>query len=326
VPEIPVIDISGFIDGASARKRTIATAVNRACEEIGFFVITGHGVDAGLCGSVFKVAGEFFDLPLEEKLRVKQWRDDLARGYSAPAAESVSYSRGEWTPGDLKESFSMGPLRVPEGHFAANLWPKRPRELKDTLSRYFIAMERLAATLMHIFAAALDLPERYFDDKIDRHASLLRVLNYPDQPAPPLPNQWRAGAHTDYDGFTILRQEDELRPGGLQVRTRAGEWIDVPVIPDSFVINIGDMLMQWTNDGWVSTEHQVVNPPRERALGSRRMSIPFFHTPNYDAVIECLPGCSSADRPPKYAPVRSGDWARMKFRKQVTFAEGDDGR
>lgn len=325
MPTIPVIDIAEFMNDEAPRKAATAAAVNRACEEIGFFVITGHGVDARLCRGTFAAAGAFFDLPLGEKLKVKQLRDDLARGYSAPAAESVSYSRGDWTPGDLKESFSMGPLRVPEGHFAANVWPARPAELKDVLSRYFTTMERLSSAMMRLFACALGLDEHYFDRKIDRHASLLRVLNYPDQPEVPLPNQWRAGAHTDYDGFTILRQEDEARPGGLQVRTRAGEWIDVPVIADSFVINIGDMMMQWTNDRWLSTEHRVVNPPRERALGSRRMSIPFFHTPNYDAVIECLPGCGGG-RPAKYAPVKSGDWARIKFRKQVTFAESGEGR
>lgn len=322
--EVPVIDVSGFVHNQAQRKRQVAAAVNQACERIGFFVVTGHGVDAQLCSKALDASRVFFDLPLEEKLRIKQSRNDLARGYSAPAAESVSYSRDQWTPGDLKESFSMGPPRVPENHFAANAWPARPGELKDALTDYYRAMEGLSSVLMRTFARALDLDENYFADKINRHSSVLRVINYPEQPEPPLPGQWRSGPHTDYDGFTILRQEDETRPGGLQARGRSGAWVDVPVIPNSFVINIGDMLMQWTNDRWLSTEHRVLNPSRDKALGSRRMSMPFFHSPNYDVVIECIPSCCGPNRPAKYAPVRSGDWARMKFQKQVTFASTGD--
>jgi isopenicillin N synthase-like dioxygenase len=164
---------------------------------------------------------------------------------------------------------------------------------------------------MRLFAMALELPEAYFDASINRHISRLRVRNYPALQTAPEPGQLRAGPHSDYGSLTILKTED--RPGGLQVAGKAGEWQDVPHVPGSFVVNIGDMMARWTNDRWVSTLHRVANPPPELAAHSRRQSLVFFHNPNYDAVVECLPGCSDAGTPPKYAPTTSGGHLREKF-------------
>src|SRR3954465_6012573 len=147
----------------------------------------------------------------------------------------------------------------------------------------------------------------------------MRVINYPDQPDNPLPGQLRAGAHSDYGTLTILRSENVA--GGLQVRDRAGAWVDVVTMPDSFVINIGDMMQYWTNDRWISTIHRVVNPPRDQNLGSRRQSIVFFHSPNENTLISCLDGCSSAANPPKYAPILAGEHLRQKSAKAGTLAE-----
>jgi isopenicillin N synthase-like dioxygenase len=104
------------------------------------------------------------------------------------------------------------------------------------------------------------------------------------------------------------------------VLNRRGEWVDVVSPPDAFVVNLGDLMMHWTNDRWVSTLHRVVNPPRDAASGSRRQSIVFFYQPNYDALIECLPGCCSPGRPPKYAPVTSGEHRLRKFLRTVAGA------
>ena len=239
------------------------------------------------------------------------------------------YSRLKHTPGDLKETFSIGPIDVPadeyhtcapaQSHFAANLWPARPLEFKPIWTEYFQRMEILAGTMMRIFALALQLPEDYFEDKIDRHVSALRVHNYPNQPEPPQAGQLRAGEHSDLGTFTILRHERERRPGGLQVHTRSGEWIDVPAIADSFVINLGDMMMRWTNDRWVSTPHRVVNPPRERALESRRVAAAFFHETNYDTIVECLPSCRSSVNPPKYSPISCGEYL---YERIMRFQQG----
>ena len=149
-------------------------------------------------------------------------------------------------------------------------------------------MGGLAEDLMAMFALALDLPELFFADKIDRHISRLRVRNYPAPTAPPKPGQLRAGAHCDYGSLTILRTED--KPGGLQVFNHAKEWVDVPFAPDSFIINIGELMARWTNERWRANLHRVVNPPADKAAASRRLSLVFFHNPNYDTPVAALPG------------------------------------
>src|SRR5258708_11252386 len=99
---------------------------------------------------------------------------------------------------------------------------------------------------MRIFALALELPEDFFDDKIDRHISMFRVLSYPSQADQPEPRQLRAGAHSDYGSLTIVKIED--RPRGLQVCNKDDEWVDVPVVPRSLVSHIVDLIRQWPHD------------------------------------------------------------------------------
>jgi isopenicillin N synthase-like dioxygenase len=146
---------------------------------------------------------------------------------------------------------------------------------------------------------------------------MFRALHYPNQPDAPLEGQLRAGAHSDYGSLTIVRQED--RPGGLQVLDHSGEWVDVPVVDGGLVVNIGDLMAEWTNDRWVSTMHRVVNPPRDAAGDSDRVSLVFFHQPNYDAVIECLPSVLGPGEEPKYAVTTSGQHLYDKFVKQTSM-------
>jgi isopenicillin N synthase-like dioxygenase len=320
--EVPIIDVAPLRHGDAAAQQTAARAIDQACRSIGFLVITGHGVPAALIERVDAVSRQFFDLPLAAKMAVRRPAPNVTRGYIALEGEAVARSRGTATPGDLNESLMIGPVDVPVGdpyctcaeagtHFAPNLWPAAPAALKPIYIDYFRAMERLAADLMRGFARALDLAPDFFDDKIDRHVSRLRVRNYPAQDTAPAPGQLRAGAHSDYGSLTILRAED--RPGGLQVFTRDGAWVDVPIVPDCFIVNIGDLMAQWTNDQWVSTLHRVVNPPSALAGDSRRQSLVFFHNPNYDAPVACLPSCESAERPAKYPPTTAGVYLLNRF-------------
>jgi isopenicillin N synthase-like dioxygenase len=318
---VPVIDIAPYRGVDIAARRALAAEVDRTCREIGFMVISGHGVDPGLIAEVERVSRAFFDLPLEEKMRIVRPAPDVTRGYMPMKAEVLVRSRGGDAPGDLNESLMIGspdadgsPYYVaPEAgrHFATNLWPERPEGLRPIYERYYRVMDALAIDLMRLFALALGLPETYFDSSVDRSISRLRVRNYPAPLEPPVLGQLRAGAHSDYGSLTILKTED--RPGGLQVQGRDGDWLDVPHRPGCFVVNIGDMLARWTNDRWVSTLHRVVNPPADRVAESRRQSVVFFQNPNYDALVACLPGCTDAANPPKYAPTTSGGHLREKF-------------
>ena len=304
--DVPVIDLTPYRDGSA--KGDVARQVDAACRGIGFLVISGHGVAPGLIERTRTAGRAFFDLPLEEKQRVARPAPNVARGYIPLEGESVGRSRNpNATAGDLNESLMIGPVDLPDpayaaaggAHFAPNLWPERPADLRPVWSEYYRAMGDLARTLMRVFALGLNRDEHFFDPLVDRHISRLRVRNYPAPERPPLPGQIRAGAHSDYGSLTILATED--RAGGLQVCNARGEWVDVPILPDTFVVNIGDLLARWTNDEWVSTLHRVVNPPAGAGAASRRQSLVFFHNPNYDAAIESLvPG------PAKYEPTTSG--------------------
>lgn len=316
--DVPIIDIGPFRFGSPADKLAVAQQVDRACRDIGFLVIQGHGVDDALMERTRRVSREFFDLPLAEKQRVARPAVDVTRGYIGMDEESLARSRDPQAYGsDLNESLMIGPVDPPPDdiafapaagkHFAPNLWPEQPAELRGTWTDYYRAMGSLAQTLMRIFALGLQLPEHFFDDKLDRHISRLRVRNYPAQLTAPAPGQIRAGAHSDYGSLTILATED--KPGGLQVCNAEGRWVDVPIVPGCFIINIGDLMARWTNDTWVSTLHRVVNPPADAGAAARRQSLVFFHNPNHDARIESL----VPDQPARYPATTSGEHLRQLF-------------
>ncbi len=305
---IPIIDISAFTAGDPASSDAVVDAVRGACEDIGFFVVTGHGVPDALIARMYDISRAFFDLPPGEKDRVAE--TGAVRGglmHFGFEAERLAGTRGEATPGDLKESLDHGP------HFWGDAWPTEPPGLEAVWHDYYRALSGLAGDIRHIFTAAIGLPAADLEDKFDDHMSTLRVLDYPDTGVAPLSGQLRAGAHTDYGVLTILRSED--KPGGLQVLNRAGAWFDVPAVADGFVVNIGDAMMRWTNDRWISTLHRVVNPPPDAQGSCRRQSIAYFHNPNRDAVIECLPPFHGPDDPPRHAPITYGDYAELRYQQ-----------
>ena len=126
-------------------------------------------------------------------------------------------------------------------------------------------------------------------------------------PAPPSGSepQTGAGAHTDYGNLTLLATDDV---GGLEVRTRAGQWIEAPVVPGAFIVNIGDCLMRWTNNVYVSTPHRVVN-----RSARERYSIAFFYDPNPDAMVETIPSCVGEGEVVRYPPILAADYLTMRL-------------
>jgi len=321
---IPVIDLTPYREGTTAGKRRIAEQLDRACREVGFYIILGHGIDPSLIARVEAVSREFFDLPLDEKMKVHIGKTPGGVGYSAIGDVALAYTRGQVAPPDLNESFQIAKVDITDdGYFRSeaargmiptNRWPQRPAALKTLYTEYYLKMGALAADLMRLSALALELPETWFDDKIDRHIGRLNVRLYPEQKAAPLLGQLRAAAHTDYGTVTILKPGDTV--GGLQVADRQGNWHDVPATPGSFVINQGDLMARWTNDRWLSALHRVANPPEEAKGGSRRLSIVFFHHPNYDAIVSCLPTCVAPGVAPRYEPITVSDYYSMKKSQQ----------
>lgn len=297
------------------------TRIADACEKIGFLVITGHQVDTRVIDRAWEAARRFFDLPLDDKMTVAMPYPGYPYGYAPFRGERLAASLGAQTPPDLKETFSMGPIERPPGReitdpaeafaYEQTPWPATLPEFRPAMEAYYDALAALVERIMRVFASALRLPGHFFDARIDRHTSALRVLNYPALTEPPQHGQLRAGAHSDYGTVTVLRAD--AAPGGLEVQM-GEQWVAVPIIDDSFVVNLGDAMARWTNDRWRSTLHRVVVPPGEVAATARRQSMAFFHNANWDAVIECIPSCVAPGESPRYPPVTAGEHLMSKFR------------
>ena len=322
----PIIDLAPFRSADAPARRAVARRIDNACRDIGFFAVTGHGVDEAAVQECYDQALAFFDLPLEEKARIRQPALEIVRGYIPQGAGALAAAEEDRpVHPDLKESFTIGPLvahPIPSQEMAPlrapNRWPRRPAGLRSAWERAYFAFEALARHLMHACAMALGLDEHWFDGRMNRHFSVLSALYYPDQHAAPEPGQLRSGAHTDFDALTILRPD--RAPGRLQVMTKAGTWAEAPLVPGAFIVNIGDLLARWTNDRWVSTLHRVVNPPGVEARRSRRLSLGYFQEINPEVEVSALPGTVGTGNPAKYPPITAGAIHNEKFMRQAKAA------
>jgi isopenicillin N synthase-like dioxygenase len=325
---VPIIDIAPFATAGAGGRGAVVAAVKDACEHVGFFVITGHGVPDRIISSMFENGRAFFSRPVAEKMQIQRPGPGISRGYNSLAGQSLGLTIGKKAPPDLMESLGFGPMQTNADpywtedfgpvHAHPNLWPAEMPDFRPAITLYWQAMEQLSVRLQRIFALALDLEEDFFVKRSARHVSNMRVNYYPAQDRPPEPGQLRAGAHSDYGAFTILRGENA--PGGLQVLRRGGHWADVPMVDEGFVINIGDLLMRWTNDRWVSTLHRVINPPETIRHSVDRMSVAFFFIPDHDAEVRALPSCSGPENLPRYPTVTAGAHWRGKIlaSRQIT--------
>jgi len=306
---IPMIDLSPLRGSNDAAKREVARQIDEACRDTGFFMVTGHGVPAELITKTRQRAIEFFALPDAQKMKVQRPPAKISRGYNWVGDRAIAYSMGQATPPDIQEAFAFGQDRADLAAkvdkasaqmYAPNIWPDNPPDFRQTMQSYYDAMQGLATRVLGAMAMALGVDESYFADKFDRQASVCRMIRYPAVKEKPLPGQLRAGTHTDYGIMTFVRGDDT--PGGLQVQHRNGSWIDVHIPPNEFVCNIGDLMMRWSNDRWVSTLHRVAVPPPD-AVPQDRISLVFFTNPNPDAEIRCIESCVGAAHPAKYPPV-----------------------
>jgi isopenicillin N synthase-like dioxygenase len=318
------IDLTAYYQPGAARGAlsALVAEVDRALRDIGFLCIRGHPVPAAIIEQTQEVALRFFASAPAHKRSALAVRHKH-RGYTPLGDIALSYAMRDGDdpqPPDLFERYRIGPfdfaadeyhLQRAEGAYAPNVWPAQLPEFQSCMSAYYLRMSQLSRDLMRIFALALDLDEHWFDTRIDREMSSLCLNHYPAPQAEPLPGQQRAAAHTDYGTLTIVAPT--AAPGALQVHTRDGRWETVVVEPGTFVVNIGDMMAQWTNDRWVSTLHRVANPRPFEAPRSQRLSLVYFHQPNPDAVVSCIPTCVSDERPARYAPVTAGDYISRRI-------------
>jgi isopenicillin N synthase-like dioxygenase len=179
------------------------------------------------------------------------------------------------------------------------------------LEEYATAMEELALKLLELIARSLGLrPDRLHGFFKDDQTTYVRLNHYPPCPSPDL--ALGISRHKDSGALTVLYQDDV---GGLDVLRRSdGEWVRVKPIPDSLIINVGDIIQVWSNDRYESAEHRAsVNSQKDR------FSLPYFFNPGSDAMIEPLEELVSADSPPRYEAYNWGEFFRTRrnsnFRK-----------
>ncbi|MCU1501493.1 MAG: Oxidoreductase [Ilumatobacteraceae bacterium] len=318
------IDLAPFRLGTAQDRLDVAAQLDAAGRGSGFFSITGHGIDADLIAAMLEVTSRYFDLPVAAKLDHVVADTAANRGYAPEGSEALAYSIGETDlPPDLFEAFNVGRELTDEQladayfatyrqrYFAPNLWPEQLPEMRDVWLAYWAGVEALGLQIMSAAALALGLPDDHFVGLLDRSISVMRANNYQRRAgaAAPGAGQMRMGAHTDYGSITVLLAD---RVPGLQLRA-GGEWHDVLPPQDGFLVNIGDLLAEWTNDRWHSTMHRVLPPPSVDDGPVRRRSIAWFQQPNWDAVIECLPNCRDEANPARYQAVTSGDHLMAKL-------------
>ena len=215
------------------------------------------------------------------------------------------------------------PKNSEEAIFAAtpNRWPQIPRNFRKSFEIYYQEMNSLSNKLMYLFAMALNLPKDFFLPYIGDPISALRANHYPAISFPHLKGQLRAGEHSDYGTLTILMQDSSDE--GLEICNRDGIWIPVAIKAPKLIINIGDLMQRWTNNRWISSLHRVVVPSDNPSQEKYRISIAYFHQPNWDAVIRCIPSCLNHNEKPFYLPIRSGAYLMRKFRSTTLWIDAE---
>lgn len=293
---VPVIDVSRLRSESEADRRAVADEIGRAASEVGFLYVSGTGIDPRLFTELVAAAETFFALPVEEKMRSYIGLSSCHRGYVPTGEEGV----GQRIP-DLKEAFDTAlDLPADDPDYLAgnpmlgpNVWPAIPG-FAETVTAYYQAVLELGRQLLWAFAVTLGEDPDTFLRFATKTPSQLRLLHYPYNPE--ATDSIGIGAHSDFECFTLLKPTAP----GLEVLNGAGEWIDVPPLEDTLVVNIGDMLELWTNGEFIATTHRV------RKVKEERYSFPLFFNVDYDTVVQPLPQFRSADRPER-APLRAGE-------------------
>jgi isopenicillin N synthase-like dioxygenase len=308
---LPVIDLEPFLREAASNedRLRVARELRSACIDIGFFYLTGHGFTAEYLNSVLAQGRSFFDLPLQDKMKVLSLNIDMP-GFVRTGGVDPDANRDKVV--DIKERFSMTRELMsneqprPNSRTGKSQWPARELlpEFETTMKEYISRLGRITRGLNHAFALSLGLPEDYFD-KDYQHPELSLMLNYypPVDPAKLKETQWSFSPHADYTAFTVLLQDSS---GGLQARNAAGYWIDVPPKDGTFVVNVGNLLARWTNDLYTSTLHRALHVGNDP-----RISAAFFVYPNSTAVVRCLETCHGPNNPARYEAVNTEDYVRV---------------
>jgi isopenicillin N synthase-like dioxygenase len=317
---IPIIDVSALFatEGHAGERAAVDRLISRAACDIGFMTIAGTPHRAATGPAKHHSLLRLFGMPLAAQRPL--WKKNFA-------PENPNLYRG-WFPlesGEARsrEGFEIGPDLVrtlPECAaddllYEPSVFP--PDELlpgwREDAVGYYRAMESIGFALLASLSRGMGISQEIFRDAFRDGISTLRLLRYParDANSPLRPGldhymtSWRGerleivcGGHVDSGLVTILAQCDAA---GLQAKSAAGDWLEVPPTPGGFVVNFGGLLARWTGGRVRATKHRVLSG------GAERFSIPFFFEPRPDTVIAPLP----LDAVEAFEPFQFGDhlWA-----------------
>jgi isopenicillin N synthase-like dioxygenase len=223
---------------------------------------------------------------------------------------------------DIKEGFDLA-LDLPATDpivqsgmpfYGPNVWPVCLPRFKPVLSTFYRHMLMLGMDLLDAFSISLGVARDCFTDCFQNPIAQIRLLRYPP---PVLAKQMRIGAgeHTDFGWLTMIMQDET---GGLEVLNNGGSWIPAPALPNSFLINTGDLMQRWTNDEYPATIHRVINRTKYP-----RYSTAFFMDPDYHTTVSCLPNCTSPNEKPHYEPIMVGEYMKTRFMETTTFRDNE---
>jgi isopenicillin N synthase-like dioxygenase len=297
--EIATLDFAPYLRGNIQEKARFAEAFGKALHEIGFAVLTGHGVDPALYDDVHdEVLDLFTSTPLEEKMRFRAERfGSVSQGYFP--LEETSDIHPDLVEGWVwcRRAFDIPQQRA--GPFRAETWwPRADDEAR--FRRLVLAHEPLFKPIAQAMFEGLGVDPHIYDRKLTRTNFGLRLNYYP----PLTDDQNNSGAgrllgHEDVDLFTIL---PATRVEGLQVwNHRSGKWVRLRAPRGSIIINTGDYMQRISNDLLPSTTHRVGKPRDNSHLSVARVSFPMAVYIWEDEILEVLPGLGA----PRYEPIKA---------------------
>ncbi|KAJ0253728.1 2-oxoglutarate-dependent dioxygenase DIN11 [Hirschfeldia incana] len=284
---LPIIDISPLLvkcdDSDMMEDAGVAEVVgklDRACRNVGFFYVVGHGISESLMNKAKEMTHRFFELPYEEKLKIKITPAAGYRGYQRIGVNFTSGKQDFHEAIDCYREFKQGKYgetgEVLEG---PNQWPENPQEYKELMEEYVKLCTDLSRNILRGISLALGgSPYEFEGEMVGDPFWVMRIIGYPGVHQE---NVIGCGAHTDYGLLTLINQDDDKT--ALQVKNLAGDWIPAIPIPGSFICNIGDMLKILTKGVYESTLHRVMNNSP-----LYRVCIAFFYETNFDALVEPL--------------------------------------
>lgn len=305
--EIPSLDLADFTSGDPERKAKFVSDLGSAFNNIGFVAIKNHGLTNEATDALYASVKEFF---ASDDAVKRQYEHPELHGQRGYVGKNKETAKG-FKVADLKEFYHVGQPEPING-MPDNVFPDEFPQFKANTLKTYQTLESAGRMLLRAIALYLDLPENYFDDKVDHGDSILRAIHYfPLDPNVVPEGAVRAAAHGDINLITLLMGASAE---GLEVLRRDGQWIPITALPDQLIVNVGDMLDRLTNHKLKSTIHRVVNPPREK-MNSPRYSIPFFMHPRADMDLASLDTCITSDQPKLYEDMTAGQFLDERLRE-----------